>query len=68
MESRRTRDYVKDEGVREMSEVTITIRPKGPYTVIGDFKIIDANGNELEKKEKVSLCRCGAATWWAIIR
>jgi len=45
-----------------MPEVTIKVLPKGPLVVTGDFTILDSNGNPLEKKERASLCRCGAST------
>jgi CDGSH iron-sulfur domain-containing protein 3 len=37
----------------------IKINDNGPLVVSGDFQIIDADGNEYPKKEKVYLCRCG---------
>lgn len=37
----------------------ITLRPGGPASISGDFIIIDEDGKEVEKKEKVSICRCG---------
>jgi CDGSH-type Zn-finger protein len=47
-----------------MSEVTITVRPNGPFRVEGPIKLVDANGQEwdLAGKPAVSLCRCGAST------
>ncbi len=47
-----------------MSEVTITVRPNGPFRVEGPIKLVDANGAEwdLTGKPAVSLCRCGAST------
>ena len=55
-----------------MAEVTILVRKNGPYWVIGDFKLVDADGNPIavpeEKKKttpeglpRISLCRCGAS-------
>ena len=41
--------------------VTITIRENGPYVVDGDFKLVDAQGNEVPLRKK-SLCRCGGST------
>lgn len=41
--------------------VTIKILENGPYIVQGDFKLTDANGNDVPVK-KPSLCRCGAST------
>lgn len=37
----------------------ITLKPKGPISILGDFIIIDEDGNELPKREKISICRCG---------
>jgi CDGSH-type Zn-finger protein len=45
-----------------MSDCTIQVRAKGPYTVTGTFILVDAQGNKIETKEKMSLCRCGAST------
>lgn len=55
-----------------MAEVTILVRKNGPYWVIGDFNLVDADGNPVpipEEKRKttpeglprVSLCRCGGS-------
>ena len=41
--------------------VTITIRENGPLLVDGDFKLVDAAGNEVPLKKK-ALCRCGGST------
>jgi CDGSH-type Zn-finger protein len=45
-------------------EVTITVRPNGPFRVEGPIKLIDADGKELDLagKPAISLCRCGAST------
>jgi CDGSH-type Zn-finger protein len=40
---------------------TITIRENGPYVVEGDFKLLDAQGNEVPLKKR-ALCRCGGST------
>ncbi len=40
--------------------VTITIRENGPYAVEGEFKLIDAQGNEVPVRKK-TLCRCGGS-------
>ena len=47
-----------------MADVTITVRPNGPFRVEGSTKLVDANGAEwdLAGKPAVSLCRCGAST------
>jgi len=41
--------------------VTIKIANNGPYIVEGDFKLTDANGQEIPAK-KAALCRCGGST------
>lgn len=47
-----------------MADVTITVRPNGPFRVEGPVKLVDANGAEwdLAGKPAISLCRCGAST------
>jgi 3-phenylpropionate/trans-cinnamate dioxygenase ferredoxin subunit len=47
-----------------MADVTITIRPSGPYVVEGPVTLRDADGNEIDlsKRDSVKLCRCGAST------
>lgn len=41
--------------------ITIKIRDNGPYVVEGEFKLVDATGQEVPVK-KAALCRCGAST------
>ena len=41
--------------------VTIKIRDNGPLLVDGDFKLVDAEGNEVPIVKK-ALCRCGGST------
>ncbi|HEX9986172.1 MAG TPA: CDGSH iron-sulfur domain-containing protein [Thermoanaerobaculia bacterium] len=41
--------------------ITIKIRDNGPLIVEGDFKLTDAQGNEVPVK-KAALCRCGGST------
>lgn len=38
---------------------TIQLKPRGPVTITGSFEIILEDGTVLEKREKVSICRCG---------
>lgn len=38
---------------------TIQLKPRGAVTITGTFEIIMEDGTILEKREKVSLCRCG---------
>lgn len=40
--------------------VTITPYRDGPYVVRGPFRLVDAEGNEIEVRRKsIALCRCG---------
>lgn len=43
----------------EVTEVTIKVNDNGSYRIEGPVKLVDAEGNEFEHKEKFSLCRCG---------
>jgi CDGSH-type Zn-finger protein len=38
---------------------TIQLKPRGPVTLTGNFEVILEDGTMLEKREKVSICRCG---------
>jgi CDGSH-type Zn-finger protein len=40
--------------------ITIKIKENGPYVVDGEFRLIDANGQEVPIK-KAALCRCGGS-------
>ena len=44
-----------------MEEVTITVRPNGPYRIRGPITMVDVDGNafDLPGTEFVALCRCG---------
>ena len=44
-----------------MSDVTITVRPNGPYKITGPITVVDAKGREfvLPEGSAVVLCRCG---------
>ena len=44
-----------------MEEVTIIVRPNGPYRIRGPITLVDVDGNEfdLPGTEFVALCRCG---------
>ncbi len=47
-----------------MADVSIKIRPNGPYLVTGPIDLTDADGNAVpipEGKTTVALCRCGAS-------
>jgi hypothetical protein len=39
----------------------VILRPRGGVFITGDFVIIDENGNEMPKREAVSICRCGSS-------
>jgi CDGSH-type Zn-finger protein len=41
--------------------ITITIRDNGPLVVDGEFRLVDAQGNEVPVLKK-ALCRCGGST------
>ena len=40
--------------------ITILVKDNGPYVVQGEFKLVDAQGNEIPIK-KAALCRCGGS-------
>ena len=40
--------------------VTIKVRDNGPYLIEGDFRLVDANGNEIPATKR-ALCRCGGS-------
>lgn len=43
-----------------MDEATITPYQDGPYLVRGTFRLLDQDGNEIDKRrETIALCRCG---------
>ena len=40
--------------------VTITACPNGPLLVRGDFEVLDADGQQIQRRRTaVALCRCG---------
>ena len=41
--------------------ITITIRDNGPLLVDGEFRLVDAQGNEVPLVKR-ALCRCGGST------
>jgi CDGSH-type Zn-finger protein len=45
-----------------MSGVTIKILDNGPVHVVGDFEVVDADGNAFPKRGLFSFCRCGLST------
>ena len=40
--------------------VTIKVRENGPYKIEGEFRLVDANDNEIPIVKPV-LCRCGGS-------
>lgn len=39
----------------------VQIKPNGAVTITGNFRVMLEDGSMLEKREKVSICRCGAS-------
>lgn len=46
---------------QDAAETEVTILSNGPLRVKGNFQVFDQDGNKLEHKQVVSLCRCGAS-------
>jgi CDGSH-type Zn-finger protein len=44
-----------------VTDVTITVRPNGPYKVVGPVTIVDPEGRRfaLPEGSAIALCRCG---------
>jgi len=42
-----------------MSDVVVKILDDGPIHIVGDFDVVDAEGNAFRKRGLFSLCRCG---------
>ncbi len=45
--------------IEKKDYATIQLKPRGPVTITGSFEVIMEDGSILEKREKVSICRCG---------
>jgi len=45
-----------------MADVTIEVKPNGPYYVAGPIELRDSDGKVHASEGKVWLCRCGAST------
>ena len=43
----------------QLDHAIVTLRPKGPVVISGNFITIDEDGNEIERRERLSICRCG---------
>ncbi|MGQ0719824.1 MAG: CDGSH iron-sulfur domain-containing protein [Pseudonocardiales bacterium] len=49
--------------MRPEPEAVITAYPDGPYLIRGAYRIVDANGDEVElTRRTVALCRCGRSS------
>lgn len=47
-----------------MADVTISLRPDGPFLVEGSVQLIDSDGKPfpgVTDKNMIALCRCGAS-------
>ena len=42
-----------------MSEVVVKILDSGPIHIVGEFEVLDAEGNPFKRRGLFSLCRCG---------
>jgi CDGSH-type Zn-finger protein len=45
-----------------VAEVTIEVRPNGPYIINGPIEVRDTNGDVVPTQTRTVLCRCGAST------
>lgn len=45
----------------QAEQVTVEITKNGPYVVRGLKKLIKSNGETIETRPTMSLCRCGAS-------
>jgi CDGSH-type Zn-finger protein len=45
-----------------VAEVTIEVRPNGPYIIHGPIEVRDTNGDVVPTQTRTVLCRCGAST------
>ena len=43
----------------ENKKTECTVFDSGPYMIKGDFKMVDAKGNEIRVTDTTYLCRCG---------
>ncbi len=43
----------------KLDHAVIQLKPRGPVTITGNFVVIMEDGTTHEKREKVSICRCG---------
>ncbi|NJO00490.1 MAG: CDGSH iron-sulfur domain-containing protein [Bacteroidia bacterium] len=54
-------ENTQDQSTPKEPAVKIQVRTNGSLLVEGNFELLDANGNVIETKERISLCRCGAS-------
>lgn len=59
--SYKTSGALVDENILETSSAKLNVRLNGPLIVKGNFELFDADGNEIETKSKIAICRCGAS-------
>jgi len=45
--------------IEKKDYATIQLKPRGPVTITGNFEVMLEDGTMLEKREKLSICRCG---------
>jgi CDGSH-type Zn-finger protein len=45
-----------------VAEVTIEVRPNGPYIINGPIEVRHTNGDVVPTQTRTVLCRCGAST------
>jgi uncharacterized Fe-S cluster protein YjdI len=57
----RSRRLVGAARVEPDGETTVTVTKNGPLILRGSVRILDAEGEELARLEKVALCRCGGS-------
>ncbi|MDD2818094.1 MAG: CDGSH iron-sulfur domain-containing protein [Candidatus Nanopelagicales bacterium] len=43
----------------DATNVTVTVCENGPYEVVGEVDLLDANGELIRQTTKTFLCRCG---------
>jgi CDGSH-type Zn-finger protein len=43
----------------QSQNVTVTVCENGPYEIVGEVEILDANGELIRQTTKTFLCRCG---------
>ncbi len=45
-----------------MADASIKVNDNGPILVQGTFQLLDGEGNPMETKETIALCRCGQSS------